>query len=440
MFKPKYSPAELKILKRAKKIREKLEGKKPIKKVVKKAPKKISKKVKVTKIKIPVEVRLPLAAKLMAKTNLLDADENVDVVISFDTTGSQYPCLTQVRRSIQDTVNSMFLTIPKLRIAIIAHGDYCDKNHPYITKTLNFTNNVNEICNFVNNVEPTGGGDSPECYELVLNICRKLDWKAEKSKALIMIGDDVPHSPSYPENKDHIDWENEAKLLNEMGVKIYATHCMPGCRSHSKWFYQKLACMTDGRYLTLDQFSETSDMIMLVCCKERGMNFLDLYANQLAHSGKLNRNLTSILLALSGKTYKVFDTKPGLIPVSSGRFQILDVDESDDGIMISDFVKEQGANFQKGRGFYEFTKREKIQGYKEIILMDKDSGDIYNGEDVRKILGLPPQSDQHDSDREDVKLRPADFDKYDVFVQSTSYNRKLVGGTRLLYEVEDWIK
>jgi hypothetical protein len=25
-----------------------------------------------------------------------------------------------------------------------------------------------------------------------------------------------------------------------------------------------------------------------------------------------------------------------------------------------------------------------------------------------------------------------------VFVQSTSYNRKLIGGTKFLYEVEDW--
>lgn len=35
-------------------------------------------------------------------------------------------------------------------------------------------------------------------------------------------------------------------------------------------------------------------------------------------------------------------------------------------------------------------------------------------------------------------LAPVSFYKYKIFIQSTSYNRKLVGNTTLLYEVEDW--
>lgn len=113
--------------------------------------------------------------------------------------------------------------------------------------------------------------------------------------------------------------------------------------------------------------------------------------------------------------------------VPPGRFQILDVDRD---CSIKEFVQEQGAAFKKGRGFYEFTKTETIQGYKEIILMDKKSGDMFEGKAARDMLGLPEDCT--------ARIKPASLDKYAVFVQSTSVNRKLIGKTKFLYEVEDW--
>ena len=37
-----------------------------------------------------------------------------------------------------------------------------------------------------------------------------------------------------------------------------------------------------------------------------------------------------------------------------------------------------------------------------------------------------------------ARIKPTALDKYMVFVQSTSVNRKLIGNTKFLYEVEDW--
>jgi hypothetical protein len=76
-----------------------------------------------------------------------------DILFTFDTTGSMYPCLTQVRRNVQEVVRSLFNGIDDLRIAIIAHGDYCD-GADYM-RTLDFTNQVEHICHFVATVPPT---------------------------------------------------------------------------------------------------------------------------------------------------------------------------------------------------------------------------------------------------------------------------------------------
>src|SRR5215468_8082549 len=79
----------------------------------------------------------------------------VEVVFSFDTTGSMYPCLTQVRRNVKSTVTRLFEEIPGIRIGIIAHGDYCDAGSTYVTKHLPLTDKVDAIVKFVETVGPS---------------------------------------------------------------------------------------------------------------------------------------------------------------------------------------------------------------------------------------------------------------------------------------------
>lgn len=107
--------------------------------------------------------------------------------------------------------------IPKIRIGIIAHGDYCDYSN-YVISKVDLTDDVKKLCSFVEKVKgkyntfhsnrkATSGGDAPEAYELALQTARKMDWTEGYSKALVMIGDEVPHCPSY--TKEKINWFDE---------------------------------------------------------------------------------------------------------------------------------------------------------------------------------------------------------------------------------------
>jgi hypothetical protein len=118
--------------------------------------------------------------------------------------------------------------------------------------------------------------------------------------------------------------------------------------------------------------------------------------------------------------------------VPDGRFQVLRVDNEQS---IKEFILEQGISFKTGRGFYELTKSEKVGLYKEILLYEKETGKLFNGPQIREMLKLSPQINKRGINE---ALKPVYFDKYKVFVQSTSYNRKLMSNTYLLYEVEDW--
>ena len=138
---------------------------------------------------------------------------STQVAISFDTTGSMSRALNEVRIRIAEMIRMLKKDIPGVALSVIAHGNYCDED-TYVTKHLDFSDDDRKLVDFVKGVEQTHGGDSPECYELVLRLVRtKLSWKRNAQKILIVIGDSYPHTPSYPQNKDRIDWREEARLL-----------------------------------------------------------------------------------------------------------------------------------------------------------------------------------------------------------------------------------
>ncbi len=349
--------------------------------------------------------------------------ENIEVVFSFDTTGSMYPCLTQVRRKIKNTVTRLMDEIPIIRIGIIAHGDYCDERSTYVTKRFDLSGDVDAICDFVQNVEPTGGGDAPECYELVLHEAQSLSWTKAASKSLILIGDDVPHPPAH--NPKKLNWRQEIDKLADLGIAAYGVQALN--RSHATPFYTEIANKSGGFHLNLDQFSYITDMFLAICYKQSSDEQLQAYEQEVINQGRMNRGLNQMFNTMMQREKSDFYQPADLRSVTPGRFQVLEVDQD---ISIKAFVLENGLTFKIGRGFYEFTKTETIQGHKEVVLMDRATGDLFEGEAAREMLGLPAGAT--------VRIKPSNLEKYVVFVQSTSANRKLIGKTRFLYEVEDW--
>lgn len=348
---------------------------------------------------------------------------NIEVVFSFDTTGSMYPCLTQVRRKIKETVTRLLDEIPGIRIGIIAHGDYCDAGSTYVTKHLDLSGDVGKICNFVQNVEPTGGGDAPECYELVLHEAQSLSWTPTNSKTLVLIGDDIPHAPAQTPQK--LNWRHEVDKLAQMGITVYGIQAL-NC-PHASLFYKELAEKSGGFHLNLDQFSYITDFFLAVCYQQSSNEQLQAYEQEVVSQGRMSRGLNKMFDTMLKREGAAVYESAEVRAVKPGRFQILEVDSE---ISIKAFVLENGLAFKTGRGFYEFTKTETIQGKKEIVLMERSTGDLFEGEAAREMLGLPMG--------ETVRIKPSNLEKYAVFVQSTSANRKLIGGSRFLYEVEDW--
>lgn len=96
-------------------------------------------------------------------------------------------------------------------------------------------------------------------------------------------------------------------------------------------------------------------------------------------------------------------------------------------VEIRPFVEKVGVVYVQGLAFYELVKPEKIQPQKRLLVRNRRSGRVYAG-DVRAMLGLP---------NHEVRVKPEHNAEYQIFVQSTSVNRNLYPGTKLVLLAED---
>lgn len=349
----------------------------------------------------------------------------MDLVISFDDTGSMSSIRHEVRRKIDNLVTTLFDVIPDLRVGICVHNDWGDVDH---YSQFPLTSEREEIKAALNQTIRSGGFGNQAAYEIPLhNLHSTFEWKSDKRIAVI-IGDEVPNKVGLlrrwrgNDQTNPYDWKEETAECAKKGIKIYGVHALGSSRTRP--FYESISRMTGGTKLDLAQFAHISTYITAIAFQNAGE--LDAYESSEEHF-KTNFALKNMFAKLRGDVVTAdFETKISLM----GRFQVMDIH---DRIRITDFVSQNGIRYHKGRGFYQLIKPEIIQDHKEIIMVDKSTGESIPDQVIaRSLLGLPLTGT--------IKINPKKIsacNKYDVYVQSTSYTRQLDSNTKFLYEVDN---
>ncbi|KAJ3038649.1 hypothetical protein HK097_003105, partial [Rhizophlyctis rosea] len=223
----------------------------------------------------------------------------VQMAISFDTTGSMYTYLDEVKRFAKETIHKVLsLGSEKVEMCIIAHGDYCDENSTYLMINSGFSSDVATLVKFIDGVGRTGGGDLPEAYEYVLAKTLEFDWKPEAQKSLLMIGDAMPHE----DHQARYDWKEEIVKYTERGIKIYALQC--GGIAGASAFYQKIADETFGVHLDMKKVAEVTDFVVAIAYAEGNPKMIIDYHESLKkkNHGTLSASLENLFSKISART------------------------------------------------------------------------------------------------------------------------------------------
>lgn len=96
-------------------------------------------------------------------------------------------------------------------------------------------------------------------------------------------------------------------------------------------------------------------------------------------------------------------------------------------VAIKEFVEAKTKKgYVIGSTFYALTKKEKIQPSKDVMILDNATGKLYGGPEGRDLIGLKPGIV--------CVVEPVNHAGFTIFVKSTSVNRKLVRGTKVLVD------
>jgi len=120
----------------------------------------------------------------------------------------------------------------------------------------------------------------------------------------------------------------------------------------------------------------------------------------------------------------VRDIKKKLDDISN-KFKSFVVDKEVD---IKEFVEAKTKRaYVVGAAYYTLMKTEEIQPQKQVLIRQKGHLAVWGGDEARKLIGLPQGIK--------AKVTPGNHSEFDVFVQSTSVNRKLPRGTQVLVDM-----
>ena len=164
------------------------------------------------------------------------------VAFLMDATGSMSSYIEGTKEEIHKFVNKMkeesFKTAEgfpmRFEVGVIAYRDFSDREH---FETLNFTDNIDLVAEFLTNVHANGGGDSPEdvkgsfVHALfgVDDVSQKLSWDESEdcaSKTLIWLADAPAHGytnnlgDDYPDNNQN-EWGFLFDEMKRMDVDMY---------------------------------------------------------------------------------------------------------------------------------------------------------------------------------------------------------------------------
>jgi hypothetical protein len=94
-------------------------------------------------------------------------------------------------------------------------------------------------------------------------------------------------------------------------------------------------------------------------------------------------------------------------------------------VEIMPFIQETGRTYVAGNAYYELVKSEKYDPHKKVALIHRQTKQVYTGNEAKALIGLTGTSTR-------VRPQPVKGGEYDVFIQSTSTNRHLPIGSRVL--------
>jgi von Willebrand factor type A domain-containing protein len=200
-----------------------------------------------------VLLALALAASPVAVTpkppaaQKIAAGPRVQVAFVLDTTGSMGGLIDGAKRRIWSIARRIGEGRPRpdLRIALVAYRDIGDA---YVTRTYDFTGDMDEVFGHLSEFRAEGGGDGPEHVSAAMHdAVHRLTWSSGNSlRMIVLVGDAPPHM----DYQDGFDYRRDVGEARQRGIVVESIQCGQDVQTAQVW--REIAAAGAGQYAQID--------------------------------------------------------------------------------------------------------------------------------------------------------------------------------------------
>jgi hypothetical protein len=168
----------------------------------------------------------------------------VDVVFLLDATGSMGDEIEQLKANMVSVAEQLDELSPRpdVRFALTS---YRDRGDEYVTRTTDFTSDVDAFTASLRGVVANGGGDTPESLNAGLHDALAVpSWRdGDTIKLVFLVADAAPHL----DYADDADYAQEMDVAAQRGIKIHPI-ASSGLDDQGEYVMRQLAQYTTGRF------------------------------------------------------------------------------------------------------------------------------------------------------------------------------------------------
>lgn len=137
----------------------------------------------------------------------------VDLVLALDTTSSMEDNVPALQQDLVPLLERKLGNVESLRVGLVYYRDYMEE---YLTRTVEFHDNLDFVQDAVDAIRVAGGRDIPEAvHEALYAAIQGFPWSAE-DKLVILVGDAPPH----PRPRGSISKEMVYERARELGIRL----------------------------------------------------------------------------------------------------------------------------------------------------------------------------------------------------------------------------